>query len=203
MAEISVPAWPIPIHHTRLTIAKPHPTGMLMPQIPVPLTKRYVTAMSSTLTMTNDRKNPSHHPSGARLVRTIELILSVTEPNVWPGAITGGTPVPTMASFGSSMGARLSAILQLGIHVSDRPQIRRPRARIELAEERVVADLGLQLRDAAVRVVQIAEDDRFRRTRLLTRRLNLAVSDPPVLFLRIDPDASDSLHAVGALFHHT
>jgi hypothetical protein len=37
MAEMSVPACPIPIHHTKLTIAKPHPMGMLMPQMPVPL----------------------------------------------------------------------------------------------------------------------------------------------------------------------
>src|SRR6266700_1618772 len=40
MAEISVPAWPIPIHHTKLTIANPHPTGMLLHPIPVPLAKR-------------------------------------------------------------------------------------------------------------------------------------------------------------------
>ena len=38
MAEISVPAWPMPIHQTKLTIAKPQPTGMLMPQMPMPLT---------------------------------------------------------------------------------------------------------------------------------------------------------------------
>src|ERR1700723_2621473 len=36
MAEISVPAWPIPIHHTKLTMAKPHPTGMSRPQMPTP-----------------------------------------------------------------------------------------------------------------------------------------------------------------------
>ncbi len=40
MAEISVPAWPIPIHHTKLMIAKPHPTGIWMPQIPTPTAKR-------------------------------------------------------------------------------------------------------------------------------------------------------------------
>ena len=28
MAEISVPAWPIPIHQTKLMMAKPQPTGM-------------------------------------------------------------------------------------------------------------------------------------------------------------------------------
>src|SRR5579875_2968435 len=34
IAEISVPAWPIPIHHTKLTIANPQPTGILTAQMP-------------------------------------------------------------------------------------------------------------------------------------------------------------------------
>ena len=37
IAEISVPAWPMPIHQTKLMMAKPQPTGMLMPQMPTPL----------------------------------------------------------------------------------------------------------------------------------------------------------------------
>ena len=36
MAEMNVPAWPMPIHHTKLTMAKPHATGMLTPQMPTP-----------------------------------------------------------------------------------------------------------------------------------------------------------------------
>jgi hypothetical protein len=40
IAEISVPAWPMPIHQTKLTMAKPQPTGMLTPQMPVPFTSR-------------------------------------------------------------------------------------------------------------------------------------------------------------------
>ena len=40
IAEISVPAWPMPIHQTKLMMAKPQPTGMLMPQMPMPLTSR-------------------------------------------------------------------------------------------------------------------------------------------------------------------
>ena len=36
MAEISVPAWPIPIHHTKLMMAKPQATGISMPQMPTP-----------------------------------------------------------------------------------------------------------------------------------------------------------------------
>src|SRR5688572_29599976 len=34
--------------------------------------------------------NPNHHPRPVFRVRTIALILSVTDPNVWPGAMTGG-----------------------------------------------------------------------------------------------------------------
>src|SRR5581483_4174638 len=90
IAEISVPAWPIPIHQTKLTIAKPQPTGMLMPQIPTPFTSRYVNEIISTLTTANATRKPIHQPTGVLRVRTIELILSVTEPSVWPGAMTGG-----------------------------------------------------------------------------------------------------------------
>ena len=32
-----MPAWPMPIHQTKLMIAKPQPTGMLTPQMPMPL----------------------------------------------------------------------------------------------------------------------------------------------------------------------
>ena len=37
MAEISVPAWPIPIHHTKFVMANPHITGVRSPQMPTPL----------------------------------------------------------------------------------------------------------------------------------------------------------------------
>ena len=40
MAEIRVPAWPMPIHQTKLTMAKPQPMGMVTPQMPMPFRKR-------------------------------------------------------------------------------------------------------------------------------------------------------------------
>ena len=33
---MKVPACPIPIHHTKFTIANPHATGILTPQMPIP-----------------------------------------------------------------------------------------------------------------------------------------------------------------------
>ncbi len=36
---MKVPAWPMPIHHTKLVIAKAHATGMLLPHMPMPAVK--------------------------------------------------------------------------------------------------------------------------------------------------------------------
>ena len=40
MAEISVPAWPMPIHQTKLMMSKPQPTGTFEPQTPMPMKSR-------------------------------------------------------------------------------------------------------------------------------------------------------------------
>src|SRR5262245_2907652 len=40
IAEISVPACPIPIHQTKLMMSNAQPTGMLFPQIPTPVRTR-------------------------------------------------------------------------------------------------------------------------------------------------------------------
>src|SRR6185436_575632 len=36
IAEINVPAWPIPIHHTKLVISQPQPTVRFTPHVPRP-----------------------------------------------------------------------------------------------------------------------------------------------------------------------
>src|SRR6187399_1366427 len=40
IAEISVPAWPMPIHQTKLVMSNAQPTGTLLPQMPIPLNTR-------------------------------------------------------------------------------------------------------------------------------------------------------------------
>ena len=40
MAEMSVPAWPMPIHQTKFVMSNAQPTGWLLPQIPTPDTTR-------------------------------------------------------------------------------------------------------------------------------------------------------------------
>src|SRR3954469_9686681 len=100
----------------------------------------------------------------------------------------GGVPAPTVARFGSSTGCRLSATLftQLRVHVADGREIGGARPRVELAEQRVVALLLLELRDTARRIVDVAEDDRVSGARLLTGGLHLAVANRPLVLLRFD-----------------
>src|SRR5262245_16316847 len=89
IAEMSVPAWPMPIHQTKLMIAKPQPTGMLTPQMPVPLSSSHVTAIPSIPMIMKPMETTMNQLRGCLVVRTTPPILSVIEPNVWPGSMSG------------------------------------------------------------------------------------------------------------------
>ena len=90
IAEMSVPAWPIPIHQTKLMIAKPQPIGTLTPQMPVPFSSSHVMDISSIIVSMNPTARPKNQLNGWRRVRTIPAICSVTVLNVCPGSMTGG-----------------------------------------------------------------------------------------------------------------
>jgi hypothetical protein len=81
MAEISVPACPIPIHHTKLVISKAHPTGALFPQTPTPFKNNWETASRKPMVIRKAMKNPTIQPSGVRLslLRGKSLTLFVTD----------------------------------------------------------------------------------------------------------------------------
>src|SRR5258706_13733901 len=89
IAEISVPAWPMPIHQTKLMIAKPQPIGMLTPQIPVPLMSSQVTPIPSMPMIMKPIDTTMNHVSGVLLPSTTLPILSVIDPNVCPGSMSG------------------------------------------------------------------------------------------------------------------
>src|SRR5882672_1676806 len=136
------------------------------------------------------------------------LIFSVTVAKSWPGASSacisgcgtctvGCSPriaeVTSRAMGGFSDGgegtggsAMVLASLarrprQLRVRVLDLGQVGRARPRVELAQQRVVAVLGLQLRDRARGVVDVAEHDGLRRAHGLAGGLDLAVADRPAL----------------------
>src|SRR6188474_788024 len=91
-----------------------------------------------------------------------------------------------MGGFSGGGGAGCSAMAfaspgrgpgQLGVRVLDLGQVGRARARVDLADERVVPVLRLQLRDGAAGVVDVAEHDGLRRADGLAGGLDLAVAD--------------------------
>src|SRR6185295_4877067 len=89
IAEINVPAWPIPIHQTKLRMSMPQATGTLTPHKPIPTNRRFVIASSINWKSANEIAKPKNHASDVLRFKTIELILSVTDANVSPGSITG------------------------------------------------------------------------------------------------------------------
>ena len=79
---MSVPAWPIPIHHTKFVMSNAQPMGTLLPQMPMPVTTRYDKDANSRSVSMKAAPKPSHQPIGVFRARTIAAILSVTDPNV-------------------------------------------------------------------------------------------------------------------------
>ncbi len=79
---MSVPAWPIPIHQTKLVMANPQPTGIMMPQMPTPFAKSRPTLARRRSSKVSPTEKPANQNSGVFLVRTTVAIWSVTEPNV-------------------------------------------------------------------------------------------------------------------------
>src|SRR5271170_7722929 len=64
IAEMSVPAWPIPIHQTKLIIAKPHAPGIVTPQIPTPFRNSQVHPITRPMATPAATTRPKNHPSG-------------------------------------------------------------------------------------------------------------------------------------------
>ena len=144
-AEISVPAWPIPIHQTKFVMANAQATGISMPQMPTPLARRYVIEIMNTTNKNKPNPNVYHQNGGVLRVSTIELICSLTVSKV--------VPAPTTANglFGSSgrdvlrcrsSSAIDSGILKLRILIAKLSQIRGPRARVQLRVHGIVQFFG-------------------------------------------------------------
>ncbi len=101
---------------------------------------------------------------------------------------------------------RCASPFQLRVRITYFCQIRSPRARVQFAQQTVIARLRLQLRNLAIRIIDVPEDNGSRRTRLLAGGLQFVrvrgVIDLPVFPFRVHAALVDALHTVGALLHH-
>src|SRR5688572_31891639 len=64
IAEMSVPACPIPIQNTKFVMSHDQPTGTLSPQMPIPSQKSHETATPSRPRSATDGMKKNHHPIG-------------------------------------------------------------------------------------------------------------------------------------------
>ena len=79
MAEISVPAWPMPIHQTKLMMSNAHPTGTLLPHAPMPFISSTLTAYIRDMVPTSPIAIMIGQRVGTLVVRMILLMFSPTE----------------------------------------------------------------------------------------------------------------------------
>ena len=86
---MNVPAWPMPIHQTKFTIANPHATGILTPQIPTPFSNSQPMAKFISRSKAKAMANPPSQPLVTGRLSTISLIFRVTDSLLYPGATTG------------------------------------------------------------------------------------------------------------------
>src|SRR6185312_14492913 len=154
MAEISVPAWPIPIHQTKLM--------MVTPQMPTPFRNSHVSTITTIVATPPATIRPPNHASGVCPVSTMPAIFCVTERKLWPGAMTAYSPVigSIIGSTTGSCNGLLVAILsklQLRIRVDDARGIRRAGTIVQVAEHRIIPLFGFPFGDSTVRVVQVPE----------------------------------------------
>src|SRR5438552_10201484 len=126
MAEISVPACPIPIQKTKLVIPQAHPTGMLFPHVPTPVEIRYPMQKSPKVAMLEVIAKATHHQRGAGCSTTPE-IRSVNQLKL-RRCSTSGTRVnccSTVRVISGAVGApsiiRLRTV-DCGLRIADREQ---------------------------------------------------------------------------------
>src|SRR6266568_4866809 len=215
IAEINVPAWPIPIHQTKLIIANPQATGCVIPQMPTPTRNSQHTAVSSMVATAPATPKKANQPSGVCGVSTMREIFSVTDLKVWPGPITRYSPVagsiPGSLGFTSLVAIVASTLgrcvfhrrfFKFRIRIQNRGYIRRPRTSVLIGEHLVAAFVPAQLGDPARLVVDVAEGDCRCRACLLASRHNLAIANCAVFLIGLELGAHNALHAVATLLHH-
>src|SRR5579875_1934372 len=187
-------------------IAKPQAPGMETPHPPTPLSTSHVTPITTPIATVAARNRPPIIAQGVFAVRTIPAIFCVTLLKLCPGAITAYSPVRgsiigSIALSGSWMGPWVAMLCKLRVRVDHAGRVRSPRTEVEIGEHLVIALFSFAPDHPAVRIVQVAEDDRVGWARLLASSQDLAILDRAIVLVGVDFDGLNALHAVAALLH--
>src|SRR6267142_1914886 len=206
IAEMSVPAWPMPIQNTKLVISKAHPTLLFRPQTPMPLAISQVTIPPRLSRAASAMPKQIHQPLPGRASMGC-AISSVISPSVgWPSTQWVGASTWSSVRFGF-MGSiviveALIRLFSAPLHwVSDFFEIGDIGPRSEVFEHLITALTALQLRDTAAGIFQIAEHNGLRGARLLAGGLYVAIGERAHALERLVFRQLNPLDAEAALFH--
>ena len=199
MALISVPAWPMPIHQTKLVMSKAQPTGMLLPQAPMPSDQGDGDRQEQRAGA-SERDGEGQQPALVRPRPDVGQEVPgeggvVLLPQQQGRAVQGVGGDGRGGVFGGHQPSS-----GLGFLILVRYTVRgRVFSSWSTSKRRGSAWRWLTLVFGSWSEPKV---DRAGRARLLTGGLQLAVTDGPVLDPRRDAGALDALHAVRALLHH-
>ena len=104
IAEISVPACPIPTQNTKLVMSQAQPTGWLRPQMPMPSQNSQATAIPRRLRSAREGMKNSHQPIGVAR-STGSATASVMEWKSGERRISVGWPATGLSSSSASVWA--------------------------------------------------------------------------------------------------
>ena len=88
IAEIRVPAWPMPTQKTKLVMSKAQPTGLLRPQMPIPSQNSQAMLTPSRPSIEREMRKQIHQPrvAGRSIGRATASVMAW---NVWAPRING------------------------------------------------------------------------------------------------------------------
>ena len=105
IAEMSVPACPIPIQNTKFVMSHDQPTGTLSPQTPIPSQKSHETATPRRPRSAREGMKKNHQPIGVRR-STGSATASVIEWKSGERRISVGWPATGLSSSSASVWAK-------------------------------------------------------------------------------------------------
>src|SRR6266508_3671821 len=112
IAEMSVPACPIPTQNTKFVMSHAQPTGTLRPQMPIPSQKSHETATPRRLRSARDGMKKSHQPIGVRR-STGSATTSVMEWKSGERRMSVGWPATGLSSSSDSVCAKRVPCLEV------------------------------------------------------------------------------------------
>src|ERR1700678_3785429 len=133
--------------------------------------------------------------------RTTPAIFRLTVRLLYPGPMILSGPGSITFGSSSSVVSKRLGIADLRVGVAQAPQIGGSGPHVQVVEEAIVAGLRLELRHAALGIVDVSENDSLRGTSLGAGRCNFAIGDAAVFLLGLNFGHVDALDAIGTLFH--